>query len=161
MLKLEPVRPEDDSFLFDVYVGTRRDEFAPLGWPEMQLTSFLRMQFDMQKRSYELQYPSADHRLVSRGTERIGRIMTAETDDAIRLVDLSLLPEHRNGGVGSALLRDLRQSAERAGKPLRLNVLQHNPARRLYERFGFRVVGESFPYVEMEWNDVGREVVPD
>jgi ribosomal protein S18 acetylase RimI-like enzyme len=46
----------------------------------------------------------------------------------------------RGQGVGQALLRALIAEAARRGLRLCLNVRQDNPAVRLYERLGFRIV---------------------
>ena len=55
---------------------------------------------------------------------------------------LAVAPEARGQGIGSALLQAVEAQA-RAAVPrlhvLSLDVIEHNPARRLYERHGFRV----------------------
>ncbi|MEV8322772.1 GNAT family N-acetyltransferase [Kitasatospora sp. NPDC056731] len=48
-----------------------------------------------------------------------------------------LAPAHQGRGLGSAVLRHLLAQADAAGEPVRLDVLQGSPARRLYERHGF------------------------
>jgi ribosomal protein S18 acetylase RimI-like enzyme len=45
--------------------------------------------------------------------------------------------------MGAALMRQVQASAATRGVPVRLNVLKVNPARALYERLGFRVIGED------------------
>ncbi|MFG3049893.1 GNAT family N-acetyltransferase [Kitasatospora sp. NPDC048239] len=54
-----------------------------------------------------------------------------------------LAPEHQGRGLGSAVLRTLLAEADAAGEPVRLNVLQGSPARRLYERHGFVLESED------------------
>jgi len=51
--------------------------------------------------------------------------------------------EARGRGVGELLLRATIAEAERRGVGLCLNVRHNNPARRLYERVGFRLVPGS------------------
>ena len=58
-----------------------------------------------------------------------------------QLVQIQLAPELQGRGVGEALIRQLIAEARDAGASLSLNVLHANPARRLYERLGFVVVG--------------------
>ena len=69
----------------------------------------------------------------------------------IRLVDIALLSQHRNVGIGSALLKDLLSEAQSTGKPVRLHVETSNRAMRLYERLGFTVLEERGIYQFMEW----------
>ena len=60
-----------------------------------------------------------------------------------QLIQIQLAPELQGRGVGERLLRDLIAEARRAGASLSLHVLHANPARRLYERLGFRIVGQE------------------
>jgi len=156
MLNLQHVRSEDDPFLYEVYAQARAEELAAFGWGRAEQDAFLRMQFELQKRSYAQQYPSAVHYIVLQDDVPIGRILTEETEEVVVLVDLSLVSARQNQGIGTSLLQDLQRMAQGAGKKVRLHVLQHNPARRLYERLGFRVTGEPIPYVAMEWLPQGE-----
>jgi ribosomal protein S18 acetylase RimI-like enzyme len=62
------------------------------------------------------------------------------------------LPEYRNSGIGTSLVKDLMIEADESGKPLRLQVERLNePARRLYERLGFSTTGENLTHFQMEY----------
>jgi len=56
---------------------------------------------------------------------------------------IELLPAFQNRGIGTALIRQLLEEAHQQGVAVTLQVLKMNPARRLYERLGFCVVGET------------------
>jgi hypothetical protein len=47
-------------------------------------------------------------------------------------------------------LGNLIEEAAQAQKPLRLQVLQNNPARRLYLRLGLAPAGNNGDYLQME-----------
>jgi ribosomal protein S18 acetylase RimI-like enzyme len=49
----------------------------------------------------------------------------------------------RRRGIGTAILRDLIATSTKQSKPLTLQVLKVNPARRLYERLGFVTTSET------------------
>jgi ribosomal protein S18 acetylase RimI-like enzyme len=87
--------------------------------------------------------------VIVAGGEDAGRLYVARWEDEIRIVDIALLPEFRGRGIGSALLRDLIDEAEAAGRPLSIHVEQNNPARPLYDRLGFEEAGEFGVYVLM------------
>ena len=53
-------------------------------------------------------------------------------------ITIGVMPHHRGKGVGRILLNALMAAAARRGVGLCLNVRHDNPARRLYERVGFR-----------------------
>jgi ribosomal protein S18 acetylase RimI-like enzyme len=73
----------------------------------------------------------------------------------VRLVDISLLPEHRNGGAGSRVIGGLIAESARSGVPLRLSVLRGNRAARLYQRLGFVKIAEDEMYLQMERKPAG------
>lgn len=54
-----------------------------------------------------------------------------------------IVPEQQGHGIGAALIGDVLAEAARAGVATRLQVLRVNPARRLYERLGFAIEGET------------------
>jgi ribosomal protein S18 acetylase RimI-like enzyme len=84
--------------------------------------------------------------------EPIGRLFTNDDESALLLVDISLLAEHRNKGIGQHLMRGLLSQARSTNKPVRLRVRKLNRARTLYERLGFRVTGDNGIYYEMVWD---------
>lgn len=158
-IRLRQVTSEDDVFLLELYADTRSHELDAWGWDEAQREPFINMQFNAQRQSYQLQYPDADHRIIMRekSTDRgeavpLGRLLTRRTHHEIRLIDISLLSQHRNKGIGSEIIRDLLCEAHNIRIPLRLSVLRMNPASRLYDRLGFVVTNEDDMYYEMEAN---------
>ncbi len=52
-------------------------------------------------------------------------------------------PRLQGTGIGSGVLRELLERCDSEGALVRLNVLTGSPARRLYERHGFRVESED------------------
>jgi ribosomal protein S18 acetylase RimI-like enzyme len=65
------------------------------------------------------------------------------------LHQIQIAPEFQGRGIGGQLIRDLVREARQAGAPVYLSVLRANPARRLYERFGFEKIGEGEHEIEM------------
>jgi GNAT superfamily N-acetyltransferase len=67
------------------------------------------------------------------------------------ILQVQLLPEAQGRGIGAELIRRLIAEADAAGVALKLKVLKTNPARRLYERLGFVLVGDDEHGHEMLW----------
>ena len=63
--------------------------------------------------------------------------------DEIHINNLAVLPEHRRSGVASALIEHvLKEGGARGAHRATLEVRRSNePARKLYEKFGFAVAG--------------------
>ncbi len=140
---------EDMEFLQGVYASTRAEEMAVVPWTAEQKRGFLEMQFNAQRRSYQVQYPHAEYYVIQRDGLPIGRIIVDRSQQAILLMDIALLPEYRNHGIGTSLIRQLLDEGDRSGRPVQLHVEGFNPAMRLYTRLGFVKTGEVGIYFEM------------
>jgi ribosomal protein S18 acetylase RimI-like enzyme len=151
-MALRPIRgAADEAFLFQVYASTRLAELAALGWSEAQRETFIRMQFQARQQAYRQQFPSADSSIVLYHARPIGRLDLEERVDEVRGIDIALLPEYRNTGLGTAILQGLLAEAARRGKPFRLHVEKFNRAQRLYRRLGFTTLADDGVYLFMEW----------
>jgi ribosomal protein S18 acetylase RimI-like enzyme len=149
-ISLRPPLPADREFLFRLYASTREEEFSGLGWSAAQLETFLQMQFAAQQQWYATAYPRAEQQIVLLDGAPIGRMIIDTGENATTLVDISLLPAHRNRGIGGVLLRGLLERCGAARTKVKLQVLKKNPAARLYERLGFVKTGEDDMYFHME-----------
>ena len=150
-LSLRPAELADETFLETVYAETRRGELAGLNWSREQENSFFKMQFQMQKQAYRMQFPDADYYVVEFDKNSIGRLILWQDEKEIRLVDVALLAEFRNRGIGKILLERLKVEAT-FDKPLNLRVLKTNPAaKRFYERLGLSVVEDADLHFSMQW----------
>lgn len=64
--------------------------------------------------------------------------------------EISLLKEYQNNGIGRKILEEqLRQNHEKGIRTI-LQVFKDNPAKKLYERLGFKVYGETETHYQME-----------
>ena len=142
---LRPATATDEDFLFALYASTRQNELAAWGWPPAQCAQFLQLQFRAQRQTYLAAYPASEHSIILLAGTPAGGIWVHRAD-SIRLVDIALLPEFQNRGLGSQLIRELLS----AGKPVELSVLQSNVrAIQLYLRLGFAIVADDGVYLRM------------
>lgn len=153
MLHVVDALAEDGSFLYELYITTRMNEFAMLGLNEQQLDALLHIQFEAQQRSYHSKFPQAKHEIIYVEEMRIGRMMTVIQSESIHLIDISLLPDFRGKGYGTKLIHKLLRTAVIQNLPVTLHVATGNPAQRLYEKCGFHVTGEAPPYITMKWDN--------
>ncbi len=149
---LRPATDEDDELLFDIYASTRRDEIESFGWDDAQEKAFLRMQFTQRQGAYKLQFPAAEYSVILAESEPVGSLIVERRDDAISLTDIAILPEFAGRGVGSAVIRSLKEEAITLGRPIVLHVDKTNRrAQEFYLSRGFTVTGESQINYSMEW----------
>jgi len=148
-VELRPAVPADDRFLYELYADTRATELAGLPWDAAAMEAFLRMQFAARNRAYATAHPDAAHDVVLVDGDAAGALWVDRAGEEIALVDIALLERHRGHGVGRRLLESLIAEARERGRAVRLSVVRDNPARRLYERLGFRLVTEDDVYLAL------------
>lgn len=132
----------DLPWLCRLYASTRADELAAVHWPENLQQAFLQDQFALQHRHYLAHYADSDFLVIQGRQGPMGRFYLQRAAPDHLLVDITLLPEERARGIGTALIAAAQDDARQHGRGMQLHVLRHNAAaRRLYERLGFAVTG--------------------
>lgn len=149
-LRLRPETDDDLPFLQELYRSVRWPELAVTDWSGAQKSAFLAEQFRLQHRSYRTSFPDGQFWIVERAGAPVGRLYLAGAAGALHIVDISLLPEQRNRGCGRALLEAVI-AAKPAHASVTLFVEETNPARRLYERLGFRGGRSDGLYLRMDY----------
>jgi ribosomal protein S18 acetylase RimI-like enzyme len=140
---LRPVQDSDDDFLLEVYGSSREQEMAQVPWTAEQKQQFVRMQWQAQTSHYAAQHPRASHEIICVEGIAAGRLYLDRTGEKFHILDITVLPEHRNRGAGSFLLGKLMAEAKDAGKPITIFVETFNPSLRLFERLGFTTIQQE------------------
>ena len=133
-----PITDEDMEFLYRLYASTRLEELAVTGWNDAQIEEFLRMQFGLQHSQYRQNYPGASFDIVLIDGAPAGRLYVDRTEDGIRIIDISLLPEFRGRGIGGRIMRGFVEEADAKGHGMSLHVEMNNPIVPFYKVLGFR-----------------------
>ncbi|HEX8228498.1 MAG TPA: GNAT family N-acetyltransferase [Chloroflexia bacterium] len=149
-ITLRPIEQGDMEFLYRAYSSTREMEMAMVDWTDEQKQAFLQMQFSAQHSHYQQHYTTAAFLVILADGQPAGRLYVDRWEDQIRIVDILVVPEYRNAGIGTALLKALIAEGAQSGKPVTIHVEQYNPALRLYERLGFTRIAERGVYYLME-----------
>ncbi|MDN7698604.1 GNAT family N-acetyltransferase [Burkholderia semiarida] len=84
-----------------------------------------------------------DAMIVCEGADAIGLLKVTRAAGDWHVHQIQILPACQGRGIGAAVLNALLTDAARERVSVSLSVLHGNPARRLYERLGFRVVSET------------------
>lgn len=137
---LRPAEDADRAFLAQVYASTREAELAAVPFTAEQKAAFLEQQFAAQTRHYAT-YADTTFDVVLVDGVPAGRLIVGHWPEREHIADISLLPDFRGRGIGTALLQQVLIGADRRGLPTTIQVERINPAQRLYARLGFRPVG--------------------
>ena len=111
-LRLRPIAPGDEAFLFALYASTREEELQIVPWTAEQKHAFLQMQFRAQHDHYQQHYGGSSFDVILVGDVPAGRLYVARWAEEMRIIDVALLPAWRGQGIGTGMLRAL-QDAER------------------------------------------------
>lgn len=158
--RIRPAADEDVSFLAHVVIeATRAQGRLPDDFDERQWREGFTEWTLGQVRG---EIPDSSTSVIEVGDERVGRLRIVRTVGRIELCGIQLLPAVQRHGIGTAIIESLTAQAAAVGIPLDLGVEKDNPeARRLYERLGFVLVGETEQERRLRWIPrSGAETVP-
>lgn len=150
-ITLRPETQADEHFLHQVYATSRAEEMLAVPWTDEQKSAFLAMQFALQRSHYRTHYPTADFLVILQADTPIGRLYQDKGDNNWLLMDIALLPEYQNQGIGSWLIKTMLTEAGALNKPVQLHVEQFNRAKNLYLKLGFNVIEDKGVHLLMEW----------
>jgi ribosomal protein S18 acetylase RimI-like enzyme len=151
---LRPITPEDVPFLQRVYASTRTEELAPVPWTDQRKDEFLAMQFRQQHEYYQQRYRAAAFDVILVDGRPAGRLYIDRRPTDLHVIDIAFLPEFRGAGLGTAILRALREEAAASSHTMSIYVEKMNRALGLYERLGFVRIDDTEVYWLMEWRPV-------
>jgi ribosomal protein S18 acetylase RimI-like enzyme len=152
---LRPAMDADEPFLRRVYNSTRQEELSVVPWSAEQLAAFLDMQFRAQHTFYHQHFPDAAYDLIVEDGQPIGRLYVDRRPNELNIMDIALLPEYQNRGIGTALIRAVMDEARASSRSVQLHVETFNRARHLYERLGFSSTQVDGVHIRMEWTPAG------
>lgn len=150
-IEMRPAEAGDLAFMQQLYSSTRSAEVRMGGCDLATETLLQGLQFKAQQTWFENHYPNADLAVIMDRERPVGRLYVDYGQEELRILDICLLPEYRNRGIGLGLLRSLQAQGERLRLPVRLNVVLGSPAQRLLQRCGFEILAVDGIYNIMEW----------
>lgn len=155
LLSLRTITSNDNESLCNIYSSTRTEELALItSWTSKEKEAFLRSQFNAQHTYYQNNYRNANFWVIEYGFQIIGRLYLQTYYDAnsIRIIDIALLPEWRNKGIGKQILLDIMKLAEDLHRSITIHVESFNRAMTLYKKLGFVSVSQTNGvYHLLEW----------
>lgn len=133
MFLLRQATETDYAFLYSLHTATMKEHVTQTwGWDETIQQAMFRDKFD----------PGRSH-IVEVDGRGVGVLSVERRPLTLFLANLQILPEEQGRGLGTAIIGTLLAQASDLGISVTLQVLKGNPARRLYERLSFVIVGET------------------
>ena len=139
---LRAIRPDDR----DLFFAMRRSAFR-----EVAEAAFGPWDDVKQRASADRDVAELPFEIIERDGTPVGYQLVERHADHWFLDEIALADGERGRGAGTELVHAIMAAAREAGMPLRLSVLDVNPAQRLYARLGFRITRVEPPRIKMEW----------
>ncbi len=132
-IELRPASRDDLDFLYQLHRAAMKEYVAQIwGWDEAR-----------QRQYFEQHFDPAVTRIVRLRDKDIGVVLAVERETELFLSNIEVRPEYQRQGVGTWIVQTILAEGKRLNKPVALQVLKINPARNLYGRLGFSIIGET------------------
>jgi GNAT superfamily N-acetyltransferase len=135
MLQNRPVPIEMRPALDHDFEYCRRLYFAEMRW----IIEELHLDRTAQEASFRQQWNSTQVRIIVLDGADVGWIQIIREDHDLFVAQILVDGPFQRRGIGTEVMKRLIGEASGLNLAVRLNVVRINPARRLYERMGFRV----------------------
>lgn len=136
MIKFVAATEQDKAYLLDLRLNTMVEHLENQGL-------FLSLE---QHKARVAEHFEHSHLVLNDG-QCVGAAKFIVSDQAISLLQLQIAPKEQGKGLGTKVLDALKaQTAE-----INLTVLKANPAYGLYQRAGFKTLGEDDYEFHMQW----------
>lgn len=148
---LRPETPADEPFVRSLFLDTVAQELGASAWPEPMRSHLLGIQYTARRQSHIANNPTAASHVIQADNVDVGWALVNTMPLEVRVLEIMVLPGMRGSGIGTAVIGEILSTAAAAGKPVRLNVnVTNQGAIRLYQRLGFRKIGQDAVQYLME-----------
>jgi ribosomal protein S18 acetylase RimI-like enzyme len=138
-LRLRPVTSEDYEYLYNLHVASMKEYVERTwGWDE-----------EFQQKGFRKHFDPADLQIITLDNESVGVVSIRRNATEFFLRAIEIHPEYQRREIGTYIIRSILDEADGEAVPVILYVLKVNPARKLYERLGLRIVGETATHYTM------------
>jgi len=138
--QLRPAEAGDSAALYSLHRATMgtyiEDVYGP--WND-----------DVQKAFHEAWMEHKRAQVIEVSGHLVGVVDIEWREDDLHLARIELSPKMQNLGLGAEIIEGLIDLGASRERVLALDVFDVNPARRLYERLGFKPIGVSGRKVHM------------
>jgi GNAT superfamily N-acetyltransferase len=131
-IALRPAHPEDFDFCARLYFSGMDEIIRELKLDMALQTANLRQRWNVK-----------EVEIITSDGEDVGWMQSAIKNGARFLEQIFIDAPFQRRGIGTGIIHRLIDRSNRAAQPVTLGVVKTNPARRLYERLGFRITHED------------------
>ncbi len=141
LVQLRGGTPADETWLFELFRSTMQSYIAAAwGWEEL-----------LQREGFTTSLPAREFQILEQNGTAIGSYHLKQHPDGLTLNMILVEPRWQRQGFGRIMMQTVQDRARELDLPVRLRVLQSNPAVHFHEHCGFTVVNRDDHSLEMRW----------
>ena len=129
---LRPARADDFEFCARLYFSGMEETIRQL-----------KLDMVAQNRNLRERWNTEEVQIITSDGADVGWMQSSIRDGARYLEQIFIDTPFQGRGIGTGIIHGLIDEATRAGQPVTLGVVKTNPAKRLYERLGFRITHDD------------------
>lgn len=102
-----------------------------------------------EKTIHELDHHINDMKIITLDNKDIGITTFYEENDIYVVGMIAIHPDYQNNGIATNIINNYIKTAQNEKKKIIIKTYKENPARKLYERLGFKIYNEDNTHVHM------------
>lgn len=131
----------DEEWLFQLFRETMQDYIDQAwGWEEL-----------LQQEGFRTSLPAKDFQILQNDSLSVGCYHLTENADHLLLDIIMVDPQWQGMGYGRRMMEQVQQISLALQRPIRLRVLQTNPAVGFHKKLGFSELTRDQHSLEMIW----------
>lgn len=135
-------KASDEIWMFDLFRRTMQHYIeAAWGWDEQ-----------LQREGFLTSLPIRQFQLLESREQLMGGFHLSEKPDHFILDMILVEPAHQRQGWGTLMAAEIKRTAKRNRKPVRLSVLKTNPAVDFHYKLGFEEIEQDEHSIKMLWS---------
>lgn len=134
---LRAMEASDEGHFRHFYAQSRAAELAPVNWTAQEKLAFCNAQYDLQDAHYRKFYEDFTPLAICIDDIVVGRVYLSNMDNLCLLMDIIVEAQYQRRGIARTIIASLCAQADMNTQAINLHVEPLNPARKLYQQFGF------------------------
>lgn len=151
-LWLIPSSEAHQAFLHEIFIQNRKPLWLAAGLAAGWIDQLLFTQAHIQQQTFDQNAADQFSYIIAAKGQWVGRLLVRANDDGIHIIDIALLPDHQNQGIGQEVINYLKKQAAARKLPLTLNADETSRAYEWYLDCGFTTTQTSGLNRSMAWN---------
>ncbi len=123
------------------------------GYRDVVVRQFGKWDKEQQERFFVAKWFPEKYEILLCEQAASGYLWVEDTADSVAIMEIVILPEFQNRGIGSRVLKEEMVRARSCNVPVMLRVLKESRAVAFYSRLGLQEYDRTETHILMKWKD--------